>query len=110
MKSVEDCYKKVKSNCFKFIFSQETKENKFKNKERMLKKFLIPFCFWIHSKVKNKKTFILGLAGGQGTGKTTVTSIVTIILKKYFNLNVFKISIDDFYKTRKERLNLSKKI
>jgi D-glycerate 3-kinase len=25
-------------------------------------------------------------------------------------LNVFKISIDDFYKTRKERLNLSKKI
>ena len=29
MKSVEDCYKKVKSNCFKFIFSQETKENKF---------------------------------------------------------------------------------
>ena len=41
MKSVEDCYKKVKSNCFKFIFSQETKENKFKNKERMLKKFLM---------------------------------------------------------------------
>ena len=57
MKSVEDCYKKVKSNCFKFIFSQETKENKFRNKERMLKKFLIPFCFWIESKVKKKKTF-----------------------------------------------------
>ena len=110
MKSVEDCYKKVKSNCFKFIFSQETKENKFKNKERMLKKFLIPFCFWIESKVNKKKPFILGLAGGQGTGKTTVTSIVTIILTKYFNLKVFKISIDDFYKTRKERSALSKKI
>ena len=109
MKSVEDCNKKVKSNCFKFIFSQETKENKFKNKERMLKKFLIPFCFWIESKVNKKKPFILGLAGGQGTGKTTVTSIVTIILTKYFNLNVFKISIDDFYKTRKERSALSKK-
>ena len=110
MKSVEDCYKKVKSNCFKFIFSQETKENKFKNKERMLKKFLIPFCFWIESKVNKKKPFILGLAGGQGTGKTTVTSIVTIILTKYFNLKVFKISIDDFYKTRKQRSALSKKI
>ena len=110
MKSIEDCYIKTKSNCFKFIFSQETKEDKFKNKERMLKKFLIPFCFWIKSKVNKKKPFILGLAGGQGTGKTTMTSIVTIILKKYFNLKVFKISIDDFYKTRKERSALSKKI
>ncbi len=110
MKPVEDCYIKVKSDCFKFIFSQETKKEKFKNKDRMLKKFLIPFCFWIKSKVNKKKPFILGLAGGQGTGKTTVTSIVSIILVKYFNLNVFKISIDDFYKTRKERYMLSKKI
>ena len=93
MKPVEDCYSKVKSACHKFIYSQETKTEKFKNKERMLKKFLIPFCFWIKSKVDKKKPFVLGLAGGQGTGKTTVTSIVTIILSKYFNLNVFKISL-----------------
>jgi D-glycerate 3-kinase len=50
------------------------------------------------------------LAGGQGTGKTTISSIIKIILEKYFKLKVFKISIDDFYKTRKERLNLSKKV
>ena len=49
------------------------------------------------------------MAGGQGTGKTTITSIITIILKKYFKLNVFKVSIDDFYKTRKDRNVLSKK-
>ena len=42
MKPVEDCYSKVKSACHKFIYSQETKTEKFKNKERMLKKFLIP--------------------------------------------------------------------
>ena len=34
----------------------------------------------------------------------------TYFLSKYFKLNVFKISIDDFYKTRKERIALSKKI
>jgi D-glycerate 3-kinase len=50
---------------------------------------------------------IIGLAGGQGTGKTTITSIISLILKKYFKLKVFKISIDDFYKTRKERKKLS---
>ena len=110
MKVYNDCYRVVRKKCFKFIKSQETSKEKFKNKERMIKKFLIPFCFWIKSKVNKKKPFILGLAGGQGTGKTTVTSIVTIILTKYFNLKVFKISIDDFYKTRKERITLSKKI
>ena len=52
----------------------------------------------------------MGLAGGQGTGKTTISSLIKIILTKYFKLKVFRISIDDFYKTRKERINLSNKI
>ena len=55
-----------------------------------------------------KKPLIIGLAGGQGSGKTTISSILTLILKKYFKLNVFKISIDDFYKTRRDRKLLSK--
>jgi len=110
MKSTEECYNKVNEDCFKFIKSQETPKEKFKNKEKMIKSFLIPISFWIASKSTNKKPFVVGLGGGQGTGKTTITSIISIILKKYFKLNVFKISIDDFYKIRKERLFLSKKI
>ena len=107
MRSVNKCYIKVKKNCFKFIKSQETNTNKFKNKDRMLKSYLIPLCFWISEKTNKKKPLIIGLSGGQGTGKTTITSIVSLILKKYFKLNVFKISIDDFYKTRNERKKLS---
>ena len=110
MQSIAECYKKVSKDCFKFIKSQETPKEKFKNKEKMIKSFLIPVSFWIASKVKNKKPFIIGLGGGQGAGKTTITSIISIILKKYFKFNVFKISIDDFYKTRKERILLSKKV
>ena len=110
MSSEIHCFNKVKKDCLKFIKSQETKKEKFKNKERMLKSFLVPICFWIANKTKNKKPFFVGLAGGQGTGKTTTSSIIKIILEKYFKLNVFKISIDDFYKTRKERVLLSKKI
>ena len=104
------CFNKVKKDCLKFIKSQETKKEKFKNKEKMLKSFLVPICFWISKKTKNKNPFFVGLAGGQGTGKTTTSSIIKIILEKYFKLNVVKISIDDFYKTRKERILLSKKI
>tara|TARA_E500000331_G_scaffold301791_1_gene303383 strand:+ start:529 stop:1455 length:927 start_codon:yes stop_codon:yes gene_type:complete len=110
MKSNTTCYNKVKKDCFKFIKLQETSKEKFKNKEKMIKSFLIPVSFWIASKVKNKKPFIVGLGGGQGAGKTTITSIISIVLKKYFKLSVFKISIDDFYKTRKERFLLSKKL
>ena len=108
MQQVNDCFSKVKKNCFKFISSQETKKDKFKNKEKMIKAFLIPVSFWISKRTNKKKTLIIGLAGGQGSGKTTITSILTLILQKYFKLNVFKVSIDDFYKTRKNRRLLSK--
>ena len=110
MKLAEECFKKVKKDCFKFIKLQETSTEKFGNKEKMVKNFLIPICFWIIKKANNQKPFFVGLAGGQGTGKTTISSIIKIILEKYFKLKVFKISIDDFYKTRKERIGLSKKV
>ena len=110
MQSIAECYKEVSKDCFKFIKSQETSEDKFKNKEKMIRSFLVPTSFWIASKASKKNPYIVGLAGGQGAGKTTITSIISIILRKYFKLNVFVISIDDFYKTRKERYLLSKKI
>ena len=110
MKLVEECFKKVKKDCFKFIKSQETSTEKFGNKQGMIKNYLIPICFWIAKKADNKKPYFVGLAGGQGTGKTTISSIIKIILEKYFKLKVFKISIDDFYKTIKERIALSKKV
>ena len=108
MQQVNECFLKIKKDCFKFILSQETNKDKFKNKNKMIKSFLIPVSQWISKKVSKKKPFIIGLAGGQGSGKTTISSILSIILKKYFKLSVFVISIDDFYKTRKDRRILSK--
>ena len=110
MQLIKVCFDKVKKDCFRFIKSQETSTEKFSKKDKMLKTFLIPMCFWIAKKTDNKKPYFVGLAGGQGTGKTTISSIIKIILEKYFKLKVFKISIDDFYKTRKERIALSKKV
>ena len=107
MQEVNTCFNKVKKDCLKFVSSQETKRDKFRNKDKMIKSFLIPVSFWIAKRVNKKKPLIIGLAGGQGSGKTTISSILTIILKKYFKLNVFKVSIDDFYKTRKDRRLLS---
>ena len=110
MQQFSVCFGKVKKDCLKFIKSQETKVDKFKNKEKMIKSFLIPLCFWISKKADKKKPYFVGLAGGQGAGKTTVSSLIMIILIKYFELKVFRISIDDFYKTKKERISLSKRV
>ena len=63
MKSTTECYNKVSKDCFKFIKSQETPKDKFKNKEKMIRSFLVPISFWIASKAKNKKPFIVGLGG-----------------------------------------------
>ena len=84
MQSITECYRKVSKDCFKFIKSQETSKEKFKNKEKMIKSFLIPISFWISNRTNKSKPYLIGLAGGQGTGKTTISSILRIILTKYF--------------------------
>ena len=109
MQSTEVYFNKAKKDFYKFVKSQETKTDKFYNKDLMLKK-LILVSIWIIKRMKKNKTLIIGLAGGQGTGKTTISSILKLILVKSFSLNVFKISIDDFYKSRKERIKMSKLI
>ena len=57
MISVSDCFFKVKKDCYKFISSEETKKEKFRNKDKMIRSYLIPVSFWIASKVSKKKTY-----------------------------------------------------
>ena len=59
MKSAEQCFKKVKSDCIKFIKSQETSKEKFSNKDKMLKVFLIPVCFGLQKKQIIKNLILL---------------------------------------------------
>ena len=67
--------------------------------------------YWIDNQYKKKgKTLFIGLSGGQGSGKTTVTAILKIILSKFFKREIHISSIDDFYKTLKEREEMSQKI
>jgi len=104
MQTVNKCFDSVKKDYFKFLNKEKIyKKSKFAH-IRNLKKIYIPIAFWINSKCKkNGKTLLLGLSAGQGSGKTTVSAILSIILKNFFKKNICVISIDDFYKTLKER-------
>ena len=104
-------YKKVKIKYLKFIKSQEVLSEPFRDKIDQLNNFYLPISQLIYKKyTKNKKTQVIGLAGGQGSGKSTISNILKILLKESFNLETVIFSIDDFYKTLKERKIMSKKI
>ncbi len=56
------------------------------------------------------KTLIVGVQGCQGSGKSTLSVFLQRILEQQFNLSTAVLSIDDFYRTKEERLALSKAI
>ena len=97
-------YQKVKKIYLKFLKSQEVLSEPFRDKISQLNNFYLPISDMIHKTyLKNKKTKVIGLTGGQGSGKSTISNILKIILKENFNLETVIFSIDDFYKTLSER-------
>jgi len=104
MKETEDCFLKVKKDYLKLLYKEKIFDKSTSDKISNLKKVYIPISFWIEKKYKKKgKTLFLGFSGGQGSGKTTVVKILKIILKKFFKRKIHVSSIDDFYKTLKDR-------
>ena len=103
--------KNLKKKYLKFIKSQDVLSEPFRNKISQLNDFFLPIGKMIYQVYsKDNKTKIIGLTGGQGSGKSTISNILKIILKENFNLETVIFSIDDFYKTLKERKNMSKNI
>ena len=101
----------IKSEYLKFLKKKEVVGRPIVDKIGKLKTFYLPLSEWIYSIYqKDKKTKIIGLSGGQGTGKSTITSILKFIFKKKYNLDLCVFSIDDFYRTKSERIKMSKTI
>ena len=99
--------KEVKKKYLNFLKSQEVLSEPFRDKERQLNNFYLPMAQLIKKKYK-KKTSIIGISGGQGSGKSTISKILKIILKEKYNLETVIFSIDDFYKTLTQRKVMAK--
>tara|TARA_A100000164_G_C21906083_1_gene773050 strand:- start:660 stop:1550 length:891 start_codon:yes stop_codon:yes gene_type:complete len=100
----------IKSDYLKFLKRYETSGKPIIDKVGKLNKFYLPLSEWIYSVyIKDRKIKIIGLSGGQGSGKSTITGILKFILKKKYGLNLCIFSIDDFYKTKSERKKMSEK-
>ena len=111
MKVAETNFSKIKKNYLNFLKKQEILGEPFHDKLGQLKNYYIPICDSINKEYKMKKrTLVIGLSGGQGSGKTTIAAIIKIILRSKYNLNIINFSIDDFYKTQKQRKKMSLKV
>jgi len=101
----------IKNDYLKFLKKQEVASKPIIDKTGKLKNFYLPLSQWIYSIYKkDNRIKIIGLSGGQGSGKSTITGILKFIFKKKYSLNLCCFSIDDFYKTKSERRKMSKKI
>ncbi len=99
----------VKKTYLKFIRKQESDGEKFLDKQKQFTNFYLPLCKKLFEFYKSKnKPLLIGVSGGQGSGKSTIAKIFKIILQTKFKLNIVYFSIDDFYKTIYERKKMSR--
>ena len=102
-------YSNIKKIYLKFLKKKEVAGKPLIDKVGKLNTFYLPLSQWIYSTYKkDNKIKIIGLSGGQGAGKSTITGILKFILKKKYGLELCVFSIDDFYKTKAERNKMSK--
>lgn len=68
----------------------------------------LPFADWLYKKIhaSDAHTFVLGINGAQGTGKSTCADLIRDYLSSKYDLRVVVLSIDDIYKKRSERDSL----
>lgn len=71
----------------------------------------IPLAAWLERRrSRQPRTLVIGLCGGQGSGKSTVATLLKTVLVSAFNVRTVCFSIDDIYKTKADRQQLAKTI
>ncbi len=80
-----------------------------KSYEKTLDNAIYPISCKINERHNNHDgALVVGVNGGQGSGKSTLSLFLKIILEDIFDKRTTIISIDDLYKTRSEREDMSK--
>jgi D-glycerate 3-kinase len=108
MSHENNLFLKLKKKYLNFLKKQKILGEPFYKKFQQLNFFYIPICRTINKlHIQKKRTILIGLSGGQGSGKTTIGKILKLIMRTKYNLNVVNFSIDDFYKTKIQRKKMS---
>jgi D-glycerate 3-kinase len=69
----------------------------------------LPFSGWL-AKQHTNHPIVVGINGAQGSGKSTLTKILAMLLEKGFDKRVVTLSLDDLYKTHQQRQHMAETI
>ncbi len=76
-----------------------------------LQQILLPLAQYIqHQASLHDHSSLISINGSQGSGKSTMTLFLQLILQQHFKLNTVAVSIDDFYLTRAQRQQLAQQV
>ncbi|GAA5524206.1 hypothetical protein Maes01_00760 [Microbulbifer aestuariivivens] len=81
---------------------------------RAIDQYLLPLAIWLEEQrhqdqTRQEQTLVVGLCGGQGSGKSTLTAFLTLVWG-LIGVRSTGFSLDDLYLTRAERLRLGQQV
>ena len=69
----------------------------------------LPLAAWLErARAETGRALVVGLAGGQGSGKSTLSALLAIVLREAFGAVAVVLSLDDLYHPRAERRRLGR--
>ncbi|TCS39996.1 kinase [Reinekea marinisedimentorum] len=79
--------------------------------QQVADKYFFPLAQRIYDQaLASTQPIVVGINGCQGSGKSTLTDLLVDVLSQQFQCPAIGLSIDDFYLSKQERLNLSQKV
>jgi D-glycerate 3-kinase len=81
-------------------------------------KWFVPLCdsIQLHHNESNSletitnRPYFIGVNGCQGSGKSTLSGLMSYLFKTYYRKKSVVLSLDDFYYTKAERMNLAQTV
>ena len=76
---------------------------------QVIKSYYLPLALWLAQQRRSQETLVVGICGGQGSGKSTLTAFLQLVWK-HLELSCAGFSLDDIYLTRDERRHLAAEV
>ncbi len=65
---------------------------------------------WLFARATDKRPYLIGISGAQGTGKSTLADFLALELEYQHGWHVAVLSLDDFYFTKAQRAELARTV
>ena len=76
-----------------------------------LRSMYLPLAAWLaRARANAGRALVVGLTGGQGSGKSTVCALLSTVMREGFGARAVLLSVDDLYLTHSERQRLGREV